>query len=303
MDAVAVSDLVAALEGEGRVVNTGSDEMVVGPADLRPGEPGALSFSRTMDASARSAVAATLSSVVLVPAGWGSGAGERAWVIEVDDPRTSYVRALNRFFTPEREVGIHPSAVVSPTAVVGSDVYLGPHVVVSDGVVLGDRCTLHAGVVVMPGVVAGHDLIVGPSSTLGFTGFGYARDTDGTPIPFPHYGGVRIGDRVEIGANTCVDRGTLTDTVIEDDAKIDNLVHIAHNCRIGTGAFVIAHTILCGGVRVGAHAWVAPNSSVIEHVSIGDMATVGLAATVLRDVAPGAVVVGSPAKELPRPTE
>ncbi|MEZ5268643.1 MAG: hypothetical protein R2789_08795 [Microthrixaceae bacterium] len=82
-------------------------------------------------------------------------------------------------------------------------------------------------------------------------GFGYARDPDGTPVLLPHLGGVRIGDRVEIGANTAVDRGTLEHTVIEDDAKIDNLVHIAHNCVVGEGAFVIATSILCGSVRIG----------------------------------------------------
>jgi UDP-3-O-[3-hydroxymyristoyl] glucosamine N-acyltransferase len=103
---------------------------------------------------------------------------------------------------------------------------------------------------------------------------------------------------VEIGANTAIDRGTLADTVIEDEAKIDNLVHVAHNCHIKRGAFVIATSILCGGVVVGERAWVAPNASILEQITIGDDATVGLAATVIRDVEPGAVVVGSPARPL-----
>ena len=153
---------------------------------------------------------------------------------------------------------------------------------------------------ILSGTRIGDRTSIGPSTTIGYTGFGYVREDDGQPLLIPHSGGVVIGSDVEIGANTCIDRGTLDDTVIDDHAKIDNLVHIAHNCHIGNGAFVIATAILCGGVRIGERAWVAPNVSIREQLTVGADAIIGLASTVVKNVPDGATVVGSPAREISR---
>ena len=119
-----------------------------------------------------------------------------------------------------------------------------------------------------------------------------------TALPFAccTFGGVRIGNRVEVGSVTTVCQGTLGPTIIEDDAKVDDHVHVAHNCRIKKMAFVIACAELSGGVVVGERAWIGPNASVLEKVTIGDDALVGLGAVVLRNVANGVTVVGNPAK-------
>jgi len=169
---------------------------------------------------------------------------------------------------------------------------------VGSGCRIGARVCIGANAVLGEGIIIGDDVVVGPGTVIGHVGFGYAREPDGTPVLLPHTGTVRIGDRVEIGANTAIDRGTIDDTVIEDDAKVDNLVHIAHNCRIRRGAFVIATAILCGGVDVGEGAWIAPNAAVREQLSVGDGAVVGLSATVVRDVEPETVVAGSPARPI-----
>jgi UDP-3-O-[3-hydroxymyristoyl] glucosamine N-acyltransferase len=220
-------------------------------------------------------------------------------VIAVAEPRREFARVVTRFFAAPARTGIHPRAVIDPAAVVGADCYVGPGAVIEAGVRIGDRCQIHANVTILERTVIGSDVSIGPGTCIGYAGFGYEREADGQPLLIPHLGGVVVGDRVEIGSNTSIDRGTIDDTVIEDDAKIDNLVHVAHNCRVGRGSFVIATAILCGGVHVGEGAWVAPNAAVLEHVTIGPRAQVGLSATVIRDVDADTVVVGSPARPLP----
>jgi UDP-3-O-[3-hydroxymyristoyl] glucosamine N-acyltransferase len=272
---------------------------VDGPSPVDPGRPGALSFSSHEGEQADDAIAATASSVVLVREGHAAHVPATASAIVVAEPRREFARLVARFFAAPPRRGIHPTSVIDPGARIGADCYVGAGVVIESGVVVGDRCQIHANVTLLERTVVGDDVTIGPGTCVGYAGFGYEREADGTPLLIPHLGGVRIGDRVEIGSNTSIDRGTIDDTVIDDDAKIDNLVHVAHNCRVRRGSFVIATSILCGGVDVGEGAWVAPNASVLEHVRIGAGAQVGLAATVLRDVEPGSIVVGSPAKPLP----
>lgn len=284
-----------------RVIAVAGDNAVtaVGPAALDPGAPGRLSFASRMDEATSSALARTASSVVLVRPDHLNLAPQSAFRIAVSEPRLEFARLCQQFFAPVHPEGIHPSAVVHETAVIGRGARIAAGVVVGADVVTGDRVTLAANCVIGDGCRLGDDVIIGPGSVIGHTGFGYSREEDGTPVIVPHFGSVRIGDRVEIGANAAVDRGTLDDTVIGNDAKIDNLVHIAHNSQIGRGAFVIASAVICGGVQLGDRAWVAPNAVVKEQIVVGKDALLGLSSTVLRDVPDGATVIGSPARQLP----
>lgn len=297
---VTVEQLAEFLEDRLLGARTVPGAVVDGPAPVTPGRPGALSFSSREGEQAVESLATTTSSVVLVREGHETHVPTGASALVVAEPRREFARLVARFFAAPARRGIHPSAVIEPGALLGTDCYVGPGAVIESGVSVGDRCQIHAHVTLLERTVVGDDVTIGPGTCIGYAGFGYEREADGTPLLIPHLGGVRIGDRVEIGSNTSIDRGTIEDTVIEDDAKIDNLVHVAHNCRVGRGSFVIATAILCGGVHVGEGAWVAPNASVLEHVTIGEGAQVGLSATVLRDVEPGALVVGSPAKPLVR---
>lgn len=271
-------------------------------APLSPGRPGALSFANGDSPDRLDAILACDSSLVLVePNAFAALEGRATQALAaVANPRREFARVLAKFFAEEAPAGIAPAAIVSESVVLGEGTYVGPGAYLAPGVVIGEKCRIGANCVLLEGTIIGDHTSIGPNSTIGHVGFGYAREDDGSPVLIPHSGGVRIGSHVDIGANTCIDRGTLEDTVVEDDVKIDNLVHIAHNCRVERAAFVIATAILCGGVRVGPRAWVAPNASVLEQLSIGSDATVGLASTVIRDVPDGATVVGSPANELGR---
>lgn len=214
-------------------------------------------------------------------------------------PRLDFISAAAHFFpTVERQGFVHPSAVVEEGAQLGENVTVGAFCYVSSQSVVGDHTVLMPRATLYGHTVIGSHCVVKSGAVIGQTGFGFERQDDGTPVQFPHRGGVVIGDHVSIGANTAVDQGTIGDTVIEDFAKIDNLVHIAHNCHVGRGAFVIAGAVLCGGTHIGERSWIAPQASVREHVTVGDDALVGIGSVVLHDVAPGTVVAGNPAREI-----
>ena len=216
-----------------------------------------------------------------------------AW-IRSDEPRLDFIKALlvlerlGPFTRATEEAQIHPTAVIAPGVSIGKGVVIGertriePHVTIADDVRIGKDCWLKSGCVV------------------GESGFGFERLPDGSPLRFLHFGGVIIGDRVEVGSVTTVVQGTLGPTIIEDDAKVDDHVHVAHNVRICKNAFVIACAELSGGVVVGEAAWIGPNASVLEQVKIGARAFVGLGCVVLKDVAADTTVVGNPARVIPR---
>ena len=292
------SDIVHYLRDRSKVTREATPCESVGPAALSPGHRGCFSFAGRDDTTTRDSLRATASSLVLVLPEHLDSCPADTTVIAVESPRLEFARLVAYFFGPPRQPGVHPTAVIDSSARVGRDPQIGVGVVVGANCLIGDRVTIGPNAVIHDSCVIGDDVIIGPGSVLGFTGFGYAREADGTPILIPHLGSVTIGDRVEIGANTAIDRGTLENTVIEDDVKIDNLVHIAHNCKIGAGSFVIATAILCGGVRVGENVWISPNVAIREQLKVGENSVVGLSSTVIHDVKPNTVVVGSPARDI-----
>ena len=218
---------------------------------------------------------------------------------------------------PASKPGVHPGATVDPEAELGADVAIGPGCVIGPGVRLGDECVLHANVCVMdestlgrrcllyPGVVVrercklGDDVIIHANAVIGADGFGYAPSADGASlVKIPQIGTVTIGNDVEIGAGTCVDRGKHSATTIGDGTKIDNLCQIAHNCRIGRSCAFAAQVGLAGSVMVGDGVMLGGNVGVRDQVSIGSGATIAAYAAVMGDVPEGATWGGYPAQEL-----
>ncbi|KZZ48368.1 hypothetical protein A3758_13905 [Oleiphilus sp. HI0118] len=147
-------------------------------------------------------------------------------------------------------------------------------------------------------VVYGKDCLIKQGAVIGQAGFGYERDLDGTPIRFPHFGRVVLGNHVEVGANTVISKGALEDTVIGAGTKIDDLVYIAHNCRIGKNVMIAGNATLCGGVHVGDGAWIGAGASIKQNIKVGEGAVVGLGAVVVKDVAAYSTVVGNPARAI-----
>mgnify|MGYP003503288762 FL=1 len=271
------------------------DAEIDGYTPAMPGRSGALSFLVATSSDAGADIQASESALFLVDQPLMS-VETTVSRIAVADPRREFARVVERFFGGVFEPGIHPSATVCAGAEIAPDAFVGANAYVAERVVVGARTWIGPNAVLLGGTRIGSDSSVGPGAVIGHVGFGYAREADGSPVAIPHSGGVIVGDHVEIGANTCIDRGTMDDTVICDHVKIDNLVHIAHNCFVGESAFVIATAIVGGSVTVGPRAWIAPNASIRQKLTIGADSVVGLGACVVSDVPDGATVMGNPAR-------
>lgn len=222
-------------------------------------------------------------------------------ILPCDDPKLAFVKAIDHFFAEQAKT-VWPSA----GAALSADAKIGRGTELSTGVVIGPRVTIGDGVEIGPNTCIANctiasGVVVGANCSIGLPGFGYARGASGGLERFPHLGGVRIEEGVEIGSNTCIDRGSIGDTVIGKGAKIDNLVHIAHNVVIGRNVVVIANAMIGGSVQIDDDAWVAPSVSIRDQLVIGSQATLGLGAVVVKSVDDGAVMVGNPAKPLERP--
>jgi UDP-3-O-[3-hydroxymyristoyl] glucosamine N-acyltransferase len=182
-----------------------------------------------------------------------------------------YFARLSQLFNPlvVQPPGVHPSASVAATARLGERVSIGPGCVVGDGALVGDDSCLYPNVVVYPGCRIGKRAIVHSGVVIGADGFGMAAE-EGRWIKIPQIGVVRIGDDVEIGANTTIDRGALEDTVIEDGVKLDNQIQVGHNVRIGAHTAIAACTGIAGSTDIGRHCTIAGAAMILGHLRIVD---------------------------------
>lgn len=234
--------------------------------------------------------------------------------ILVDDPYHALLTVLPHLYVGERRTpGVHatvrlgrgarvPSdatvdayAVIGDGVQLGSRVWIGAHCVVERGVIVGDDVRVHPGVVLYSGTSLGHRVIVHAGVRLGSDGFGYAF-REGVHEKVPHVGRCIIGDDVEIGANTTIDRGSIDDTVVGAGTKIDNLVHIAHNVHVGRLCLIMAQVGIAGSARLGDGSVLAGQVGVAGHVTIGADTRVGGQAGVFGDVPAGSVWSGYPAR-------
>lgn len=237
-------------------------------------------------------------------------------VIQTDNPSLAFAKVVSRIkasVTP-KITGIHPTAVVAPDAVIGASTGIGPHVVIESGVRIGEHCIICAGVFIGQKSIVGDNALVYPNVTIreqssigqrviihsgavvGADGFGYLTIGD-RHEKIPQTGVVVIEDDVEIGACVTIDRARFDKTVIGRGTKVDNLVQIAHNVRIGQNCFVIAQVGIAGSATVGNNVILAGQVGVGGHITVGDRAVVAAQSGLIKDVAPGAKMFGSPADD------
>ncbi|MDJ0917893.1 MAG: UDP-3-O-(3-hydroxymyristoyl)glucosamine N-acyltransferase [Woeseiaceae bacterium] len=219
-----------------------------------------------------------------------------------DDPYACYARVASLIYpAPSHQPGVHPSAFVSDDAKVSGSAYIGPNAVVEDNAVIEDRCEIGPGSYVGPGCVIGAGTrlkanvtfvravtigergLIHPGAVVGGDGFGNAMTPNGW-VKVPQVGGVRIGDDVEIGCNATVDCGAIEDTVIGNGVRLDNLVMIAHNCRIGDHTAMAAYTGIAGSTTIGARCLFAGKSGAVGHVTICDDVVVTGKTMVTKDI-------------------
>jgi UDP-3-O-[3-hydroxymyristoyl] glucosamine N-acyltransferase len=219
-------------------------------------------------------------------------------ILIVDNPRDvfaelAYVFGLISDAKEVKDLSNQSMSLIHSSVQILGNSWIGANVQIGEG------SRIYPGAFIASNSVLGMNVTLGPNSSVGYRGFGFAKSNSGKRILFPHIGNVTLKDDVEIGANSTVDSGALGDTIIGSGTKLDNLVHVGHNCVIGDEVILAAGVILCGGVRIEDGAWVAPNACILNNVVIGKGAMVGLGATVIRNVLPGERVAGNPARKLP----
>ena len=229
-------------------------------------------------------------------------------IIECINPRLNYIKvAKTSFDEPFLFEDNHRLNYVHPSAKIGNSVKLSPFSYVGADCVIEDDCILFPGAIILDRVKIGKETRIGSGSTIGGKGYGFERDNGkvreaisfgGNPYRMPHFGGVIIGDNCEIGANTTVCAGAIEPTILEDFVMVDDHVHIAHNCKIRRGAAVVACAEVSGSVEVGEEAWISPNATVMQKVSIGARSVIGLGAVVLKSTPPESIIIGNPGKQL-----
>ncbi|MBL7884165.1 MAG: UDP-3-O-(3-hydroxymyristoyl)glucosamine N-acyltransferase [Bacteroidia bacterium] len=216
----------------------------------------------------------------------------------VDSPRLAFQKIILEFFYQKPVASISDRASIHSSVQLKKNVSVGPNVLIEENCIVGENTSIGANSVILRNTIIGNNVQIGCNNTIGGVGFGYERNEKGEFELIPHIGNVIIRDRVEIGNNTCIDRAVLGSTLIEENVKVDNLVHIAHGVVIGRNSLVIANSMIAGSVVVGENVWIAPSTSVINKCTIEDNAFVGMGAVVLKSVASNTVVVGNPARVL-----
>ena len=267
-------------------------------ANLLTAQAGEISF--LSDTKYRSVLEKSQASCVMVKE--ADAPHVKSTALIVPDPYLAFARVAQLLDKePPIAVGIHPTAVIGEDVVLGQNVGIGPHVVIGRGTVLGDNVQIGANCVLGPEVklgsgtrlyplvsvyhhcVLGEHCLVQSGTVIGGDGFGYANDK-GEWVKIPQTGRVVIGDRVEIGANTCIDRGALDDTIIESNVIIDNLCQVAHNVKIGYGTAVAGGTTFAGSVTIGKYCIIGGTSVFNGHISIADQVTISGMCMVMRSI-------------------
>lgn len=300
---------------DGRVEGDGGVE-VQGLAGLAEAQSGQASF--LANPRYESLMARTRASVVLVGAGW-SGVCAAPALIRVADPDRAFAQLAALFAPPPPVIvpGVHPSAIVAPDARLGAGVHIGPLVVIEPGVVVGDGTVIDAQCFIGRGTVIGREghlypqvcvreavrigdrFIAHCGVVIGGDGYGYTIEQRPNLPPriekIAQLGTVVIGDDVEIGANSTIDRARFDATRIGNQVKIDNLVQIGHNVRIGDYSGIVSLTGIAGSVQIGSGVMIWGQVGIGGHFKIGDGAVIGAQSGVFRDVAPGEDLFGTPA--------
>ena len=278
---VTIAEIVAHLGGECIGDSGLAIERI---ATLEAGTPDSIGF--LANPRYRSQFASTQAGCVIVAPGLQAEAAARGAIIVTPDPYLYYAR-LSQWWVarmrPAAQLGIHPSAVVDASASIADTASIGPLATIGAGASIGAGTRIGARVTVADGCHIGERCIVHPGAVIGADGFGFAPH-EGRWEKIEQLGGVRIGNDVEIGANTCIDRGALDDTVIEDGVKLDNLVQIGHNVRVGAHTAMAGCVGVAGSARIGAHCTIGGGACVLGHLELADHVHVSAATTISRSI-------------------
>jgi len=287
--------------------------VISGVAGLEEAKEGDISF--LANPKYLSCLFTTKATAIIIGQKNGAVPEEKNYLV-VENPYLTFLRTVELFHPAERTFtpGVHPLSAVDPSVTLGERVYIGPFVVVGADASIGDDVVLQArsyvganskigqgtrlmpGAIVLDNVTVGKRCLLQSGCVLGGDGFGFVCDKKGQQRKIPQVSGLVIGDDVEVGANTTIDRGTLAPTRIGNGVKFDNLVHIAHNVEIGDNTLVVAQVGVSGSTKIGSSVILAGQAGLGGHITVGDGAKIGAQAGVTKSVPAGVEASGYPAR-------
>ena len=304
------SEIAELIQG---TVQGNPDQEITAVNSLKLAQPNEVSFLANI--KYRVQLDNTKASVVLVNQEWNLPAKEGVTFITCANPDKAFTKVCAEFAPAPQtfEAGIHPSAVVHPTAVIGEGTYVGPTAVIEQGAIIGkntvigagvyvgeavkigDNCMIYPNVSIMRYCVLGNKLIIHAGVTIGADGFGFTPTFTGL-VKVPQNGIVQIDDNVEIGANTTIDRARFGKTVIKDNVKIDDQVMVAHNVAVGESSILVAQCGIAGSAEIGRGCIIAGKAGINGHISLGDGCQVAGTSSVVKSLPAGTIAVGTPAE-------
>jgi UDP-3-O-[3-hydroxymyristoyl] glucosamine N-acyltransferase len=303
----------------GELASVAGGELLAGDPDRRMSGVGPLDGAGPQDVSFldnrryAAQLPGTQAGAVVLAAEFASRLPAGCAAIVTPQPYLAFGRIAARLHPrPAPRPGVHPTAVIDPAATIGQDCEIGPYAVIEAGAEIGTGCVIGPHAVIGAGVVIGEGCRIGahasishaivgrgvvlhPGARIGQEGFGFAVTPEGRFETMPQLGRVLLGDLVEIGANSCVDRGSQSDTVIGPGTRLDNLVQIGHNVRTGRGCVIVAQAGISGSAVMGDGVQLGGQSGLAGHLTVGDRARIGAQSGVMNDVPAGVDMVGSPA--------
>lgn len=212
--------------------------------------------------------------------------------IKTPDSRLAFAKVMNKFFSEKKKAGISPSAKIGNNATIGKGVAIGENCIIEDGAIIGKNTIMNHNIIIAKNTIIGENCYIKSGAVIGEDGFGFPIGEDNVPVKMQHSGNVVICNNVEIGSLCTINRGTIDSTVIYDNVKINDQVHIAHNCIIGKNTIITGMVNISGGAKIGENCWLGPNCSIINKVKIGNNVKVGIGAVVTRDVLDNETVMG-----------
>lgn len=268
----------------GLLVGGAQDQVIRRIAPLESADAGSISFLSNPKYLAQ--LAASQAACVIVAPAQQQQAQARGACIVVASPYLYFARLTQlwkQIHAPSGAGGIHPSAIVHPEAQVHPTATIGPLCVLERGAVVGADTVLKSRITISEDCEVGARCLLHPGVVIGADGFGFAQD-NGAWIKIEQLGRVRVGNDVEVGANTCIDRGALDDTVIDDGVKIDNLVQIGHNVQVGRHTAIAGNTGVAGSAQIGAHCSIGGASNILGHLKIADGVAISPTSVVMRSI-------------------
>jgi len=275
-----------------------TDKIVKGVNPITDSNPNDLTFCTTYDSNAKKIISSSKASVIICHKKISKNLtlGSKT-LIFVNNPRLSFLRCVEKYFSDSTFLGIDKKAIIKSKAIHQTS-QIGPFVYVGNNVTIGKNCVIEPGVIIHENTKISDNVKIHAGAVIGADGYGFEKDESNNWEKFPQVGGVKILNNVEIGANSCIMKGTLSFTTIGSGSKIGHLVNIGHNVGIGQNCIILPQTVIAGGTTLGNNVFVSMGSIIRDSLTIKDDVTIGMGSVVTKNILKGKTVVGNPAKSV-----